>query len=142
MSLTKLSVGGNNDVMYKLIPPRESFVSDIPVRTEISKSFFLGCKQIWPGELALFQKWGETGMRKSYAKVINKIYYLYRISQQVIEQMLIIICTAKLHITLFGPQKQLISLVNLWETEIQESSKKSDVMKKVQQNYTKHLHNG
>jgi hypothetical protein len=30
MSLTKLSLGGNNDVIYKLFPPRESLVSDIP----------------------------------------------------------------------------------------------------------------
>jgi hypothetical protein len=30
MPLTKLSLGGNNDVIYKLIPPRESLVSDIP----------------------------------------------------------------------------------------------------------------
>jgi hypothetical protein len=29
MSLTKLSLGRNNDVMYKLFPPRESLVSDI-----------------------------------------------------------------------------------------------------------------
>ncbi len=30
MSLTKLSLGGNNDVIYKFFPPRESLVSDIP----------------------------------------------------------------------------------------------------------------
>ncbi len=30
MSLTKLTLGGNNDVIYKLFPPRESLVSDIP----------------------------------------------------------------------------------------------------------------
>jgi hypothetical protein len=29
MSLTKLSLGGNNDVINKLFPPRESLVSDI-----------------------------------------------------------------------------------------------------------------
>jgi hypothetical protein len=29
MSLTKLSLGGNNDVIYKLFPPRESLASDI-----------------------------------------------------------------------------------------------------------------
>jgi hypothetical protein len=28
-SFTKLSLGGNNDVIYKLFPPRESLVSDI-----------------------------------------------------------------------------------------------------------------
>ncbi len=45
MSLTKLSLGGNNDVIYKkkLFPPRESLVSDIPAgKTGISKSFFYG----------------------------------------------------------------------------------------------------
>jgi hypothetical protein len=41
MSLTKLSLYGNNDVIYKLFPPRESLVSDIPARDgNISKSFF------------------------------------------------------------------------------------------------------
>jgi hypothetical protein len=30
MSLIKLSLGGNNEVIYKLFPPRESLVSDIP----------------------------------------------------------------------------------------------------------------
>ncbi len=30
MSLTKVSLGGNNDVIYKLFPLRESLVSDIP----------------------------------------------------------------------------------------------------------------
>ncbi len=30
MSLTKLSLGGNGDVIYKLFPARESLVSDIP----------------------------------------------------------------------------------------------------------------
>jgi len=32
--------GGNNDVIYKLFPPRESLVSYIPAGTGISKSFF------------------------------------------------------------------------------------------------------
>jgi hypothetical protein len=30
MSLTKLSLGGNNDVINKLFPPKGSLVSDIP----------------------------------------------------------------------------------------------------------------
>jgi hypothetical protein len=43
MSLTKLSLGGNNDVIYKLFSPRESLVSDISrLGTGISKSFFYG----------------------------------------------------------------------------------------------------
>jgi hypothetical protein len=31
MSLTKLSLGGNNDLIYKLFPPGVGLVSDIPV---------------------------------------------------------------------------------------------------------------
>jgi hypothetical protein len=42
MSLTKLSLGGNNDVIYKLFPPRESLVSDIPAGDGNIKSFFYG----------------------------------------------------------------------------------------------------
>jgi hypothetical protein len=44
MSLTKLSLGGNNLYMTSLFPPRESLVSDIlaGVGTETSKSFFYG----------------------------------------------------------------------------------------------------
>jgi hypothetical protein len=30
MSLTKLSLGWNDDVIFKLFPPRESLASDIP----------------------------------------------------------------------------------------------------------------
>jgi hypothetical protein len=40
MSLTKLSLGGNNGDIYTLFLPRESLVSDIPAGTGISKSFF------------------------------------------------------------------------------------------------------
>jgi hypothetical protein len=41
MSLTKLSLGGNNDFIYKLFPPTESFVSDIPARDgNIEKLFY------------------------------------------------------------------------------------------------------
>jgi hypothetical protein len=36
MSLTKLSLGGNNDVIYKLFPPRESLVGDIPAGDGVS----------------------------------------------------------------------------------------------------------
>jgi hypothetical protein len=42
MSLTKLSLGGNNDVIYKLFPPGESLVSDIPVGDRNVESFFYG----------------------------------------------------------------------------------------------------
>ncbi len=41
MSLTKLSLGGNNDVVYKLFPPRKSLVSGIPAGDgNIEKPFF------------------------------------------------------------------------------------------------------
>jgi hypothetical protein len=41
MSLTKLSLGRNNDVIYKVFPPRESLVSDIPAGDgNIEKLFF------------------------------------------------------------------------------------------------------
>ncbi len=44
MSLTKLSMGGNNDVIYKLFPPRESFVSDIPAGDGKTANPFLQCR--------------------------------------------------------------------------------------------------
>ncbi len=40
MSLTKLSMGGNNNVIKKLFPPRESLVSDIPAGDRNIESFF------------------------------------------------------------------------------------------------------
>jgi hypothetical protein len=41
MSLTNLSLAGNNDVIYKLFPPRESLVSDIPAGNgNIEKLFY------------------------------------------------------------------------------------------------------
>jgi hypothetical protein len=43
MSLTKLSLGGNNDVIYKLFPPMESFVSDIPAGDGNIEKLFLRC---------------------------------------------------------------------------------------------------
>jgi hypothetical protein len=44
MSLTKLSLGGNNNVIYKLFPPRESLVSDNPAGDENIEKLFLLCK--------------------------------------------------------------------------------------------------
>ncbi len=41
MLLTKLSLGGNNDVKYKLFPPRESLVSDIPAGDGNIEKLFL-----------------------------------------------------------------------------------------------------
>ncbi len=44
MSLTKLSMGGNNDVIYKLFPRSESLVSDIPAGDGNIEKLFLLCK--------------------------------------------------------------------------------------------------
>jgi hypothetical protein len=52
MSLTKLFQGRNNDVIYKLVPhviyklfpPRESLVSDIPARDGNIEKLFYGEK--------------------------------------------------------------------------------------------------
>ncbi len=43
MSLTKLAPGGNNDIRYKLFPPRKSLVSDIPAGDGNIKKLFLRC---------------------------------------------------------------------------------------------------
>jgi hypothetical protein len=42
MSLYKLSLGGNNYVIYKLFPPRESLASDIPAGDGNIEKFFYG----------------------------------------------------------------------------------------------------
>jgi hypothetical protein len=45
MSLTKLSLGGNHDVIYKLFPPRESLVSDIPAVDGKTANLYLQCSE-------------------------------------------------------------------------------------------------
>jgi hypothetical protein len=40
MSLTKLSLGGNYDVIYKLFLPRESLISEIPARDGNMENLF------------------------------------------------------------------------------------------------------
>jgi hypothetical protein len=40
MPITKFSLGVNNDVICKFIPPRESLVSDIPAGDRNIKKFF------------------------------------------------------------------------------------------------------
>jgi hypothetical protein len=42
MALTKLSLDGNNDVIYKLLPPRESLVRDIPAGDGNIEKLFYG----------------------------------------------------------------------------------------------------
>ncbi len=46
MSPTKLSMGGNNKVINKLFPPRESLVSDIPAGDGNIEKLFLRCTLI------------------------------------------------------------------------------------------------
>jgi hypothetical protein len=46
MSLTKLSLGGNYDVIYKLFLPRESLVSDIPAGDGNIENLFLRCNMV------------------------------------------------------------------------------------------------
>jgi hypothetical protein len=57
MSLTKLSLGGNNDVIYKLFPPRESLVSDIPAGDGNIEKFFYGVstrlKKGWRAQMGM-----------------------------------------------------------------------------------------
>ncbi len=48
-SRTKLSLGGNNDVIYKLFPPRESVVSDTSAGDGNIEKLFLQCMPL-PGE--------------------------------------------------------------------------------------------
>jgi hypothetical protein len=43
MSLTKLSLVGNYDVIYKLFSPRESLVGDIPAGDKNIEKLFLRC---------------------------------------------------------------------------------------------------
>ena len=43
MSLTKLSLAGNNDVIFKLFLPRESLVGDIPAGDGNIANRFLQC---------------------------------------------------------------------------------------------------
>ncbi len=48
MSLTRLSLGGNNGVIYKLFPPRESLVNYIPAGEGNIEKLFLRCKNAIP----------------------------------------------------------------------------------------------
>jgi hypothetical protein len=43
ISLTKLSLGGNNFYVTSLFPPRESLESDIPAGDGNIEKFFFGC---------------------------------------------------------------------------------------------------
>jgi hypothetical protein len=61
MSFTKLSLGGNNDVIYKLFPPRESLVSDIPAGDgKIEKLFYVAGKRFLRYFRELFETVGDV----------------------------------------------------------------------------------
>ncbi len=47
MSLTKLSLGGNNLYMTSLLPPRESLVSDIPAGDGNIEKLFYGVVYVY-----------------------------------------------------------------------------------------------
>jgi hypothetical protein len=51
MSLTELSLGGNNDVIYKLFPPRESLVSDISAGDRNVEKLFFTAIGFHPGRV-------------------------------------------------------------------------------------------
>jgi hypothetical protein len=63
MSLTKLSLGGNNLYMTSLFPPRESLVSDIPAGDgNIEKLFYSitvirNCWKVVHHELVVYQNY-------------------------------------------------------------------------------------
>ncbi len=67
MSLTKLCLGGNNDIKYKLFPPRESLISDIPAGDgNIEKLFYSAgpcrCWEIsreWLGYIHMYRPEGK-----------------------------------------------------------------------------------
>jgi hypothetical protein len=68
MSLTKLSLGGNNDVTSKLFPPRESLVSDIPAGDGNIKKLFYGVQSSAPLQPLLL---GEIPLRLSALNLHN-----------------------------------------------------------------------
>ncbi len=67
MSLTTLSLGGNTDVIYKLFPPRESLVSDIPAGDGNIEKLFLQCA-VW------FGLWGTMSYLCSQEKPVPGIW--------------------------------------------------------------------
>ncbi len=56
MSLTKLSLDGNYDDIYKLFLHRESLVSDIPAGDGNIEKLFLQCKHFFAVIFALLHK--------------------------------------------------------------------------------------
>ncbi len=73
MSLTKLSLGGNYDVIYKLFLPRESLLSDIPAEDGNIEKLFLRYSLLDDGD-----KWSEIGNCVRWGK---KYFVLGRLEQ-------------------------------------------------------------
>ncbi len=65
-TLTKLSLGGNYDVIYKLFLPRESLVSDIPAGDGNIKKLFLRCMDSGPTNRKLFPLHGQVDRAVSF----------------------------------------------------------------------------
>ncbi len=78
MSLTKLSLGGNNDVIYKLFPARKSLVSDIPAWDGKTANLFLQCESVllFQYEYCIlvknYEKMVKTGLTK-YKKIVKYV---------------------------------------------------------------------
>ncbi len=61
MSLTKLSLGGNNLYMTSLFPPRESLVSDIPAGDGNIEKLFYGVVYVYIVYLFTQERGGRGG---------------------------------------------------------------------------------
>jgi hypothetical protein len=82
MSLTKLSLGGNNLYMTSLFPLRESLVSDIPAGDGNIEKLFYGVS--CPRHLAMAhmgKKWRRTIFAKkrlyTFSKSLNIFFFLH-----------------------------------------------------------------
>jgi hypothetical protein len=61
MSLTKLYLGGNNDAIYKLFPPRDSLVSNIPAGDGNIEKLCLRCNLAKAGNNSKVGGWRKCG---------------------------------------------------------------------------------
>ena len=112
MSLTKLSLGGNNEVKYKLFLPRESLVSVIPAGDGNIANLFLQCGVIWETQEIFVEKGINLQVEHGYTT-----QYL-----QVLDIWLIATCDAaliKIHLEAFnigtaGLFSPNFRLVNYW----------------------------
>jgi hypothetical protein len=90
MSLTKLSLGGNNLYMTPLFPPRESLVSAIPAGDGNIEKYFLRCTNV---SFALLNGWNvtETGFDHAWAEMEDSWLWAQTRKQKV--QRLQVECT-------------------------------------------------